>query len=148
MASISQEEAVRGYLYTQCQQKVLSNEITKVFMSASKRAMDIQVAAISRSLEMCSNKIDKYVPAKQGFCATLFDDVNRHQHLEVVSKLSQIQVFLTKLRNRALPIKTLTSGPGIVSTFRDLNECIHDFCADMLQFGEKQLKLRTEAYQN
>ena len=116
-------------------------------MVASKHAMDVQVAAISRSLEMCSNKIDKHVPAKQGFCATLFDDINRHQHLEVVSKLGAIQVFLTKLRNRALPIKTLTSGPGIVSTFRDLNECIHDFCSDMIQFSERQLKLRTEAYQ-
>ena len=134
-------------MFQRCQQKVLEDEITKVFMIASKQAMDVQVAAISRSLEMSSNKIDKYIPAKQGFCATLFDDVNRHQHLEVVSKLGAIQVFLTKLRNRALPIKTLTSGPGIVSTFRDLNECIHDFCAEMIQFSERQLKLRTEAYQ-
>lgn len=45
-------------------------------------------------------------------------------------------------------MKTLTSGPGIVFTFKDLNECIHDFCAEMLQFGEKQLKLRTETHQS
>ena len=95
---------------------------------------------------MCSNKIDKHVLPMQGFCATLYDDINRNPHLEIVSKLPQIQVFLTKLRNRGLPIKTLTSGQGIVSTFKDLNECIHDFCCEMIQFSERQLKMRTDAY--
>lgn len=47
-----------------CQQKVLEDEILKVFMAASKRAMDVQVAALSRCLEMSSNKIDKYIPAR------------------------------------------------------------------------------------
>ena len=116
-------------------------------MSAGITALGTQVAAISKSLEMSSNKIDKHIPSKQRFCATLFDDINRHQHLEVVSKLHPIQVFLTKTRNRGLPMKTLTSGPGIVFTFKDLNECIHDFANEMMTFGEKQLKLRSEAYQ-
>ena len=50
------------------------------------------------------------------------------------------------MRNRGLPTKTLTSGLGIVFTFKDLNECIHDFCSEMMFFGEKQLKQRTEAH--
>jgi hypothetical protein len=82
----------------------------------------------------------------QRFCATLYDQVNRHQHLEVTSKLNSIQVFLTKIRNRGLPTKTLTSGAGIIFTFKDFNECIHDFCQDMLLFGEKQLKMRTDTH--
>jgi hypothetical protein len=52
--------------------------------------MDVQVGAIERGLEMCSNKIDKNIPPNQGFCATLYDDINRHPHLEVVYKLPQI----------------------------------------------------------
>lgn len=44
-------------------------------------------------------------------------------------------------------MKTLTSGQGIVFTFKDLNECLHDFCAEIILFGEKQLKARTDAYQ-
>ena len=110
--------------------------------------MSNQSAAIQKCLEMTSNKLDKHIGTKQSFCATLFDDVNRHPHLEVVSKLEAIQVFLTKARNRGLPMKTLTSGQGIVFTFKDLNECIHDFTNEMIQFGEKQLKLRTETFQN
>jgi hypothetical protein len=35
-----------------------------------------------------------------------------------------MQVFLTKLRNRGMDIETLTSGPGIVFTYKDLNECL------------------------
>ena len=100
------------------------------------------------SIEMCSNKIDKNIPSRSRFCATLFDSVNRHQHLEITSKLPAIQMFLTKIRNRGLPTKTLTSGLGIIFTFKDLNECIHDFCTEMLLFSEKNLKLRTESHTN
>lgn len=95
---------------------------------------------------MSSNKIDKYIPSKSGFASTLFDHVNRHQHLEISSKLPAIQAFLTKIRNRGLPTKTLTSGLGIIFTFKDFNECIHDFCQEMILFGEKTLKLRSESY--
>jgi hypothetical protein len=147
MASLQQDEASRVYLKSQCQKSILKNEIEKLFLSSGISALGTQVAAISKSLELCSNKIDKHIPSKQRFCATLFDDINRHPHLEVVSKLHAIQVFLTKTRNRGLPMKTLTSGPGIVFTFKDLNECIHDFSNEMMTFGEKQLKLRSEAYQ-
>ena len=45
-------------------------------------------------------------------------------------------------------MKTLTSGMGIVFSFKDLNECIHDFCSEIVQFGEKQLKLRTDSCQH
>lgn len=130
--AMGMDEAVRTYLQTQAQQVVIGDEINKVLMHAAIYAMDVQCAAISRSLELCSNKIDKHVMPLQGFCATLYDDINRSPHLEIASKLPQIQVFLTKLRNRGLPIKTLTSGHGIVSTFKDLNECIHDFCCEIV----------------
>lgn len=60
---MAQEEAAKAYMIQRCQQKVLEDEITKVFVMASTHAMDVQAAAISRSLEMCSNKIDKYIPA-------------------------------------------------------------------------------------
>ena len=142
------EEAHRKHVATQCQSKALQNEISRLFILASTKAMSTQTAAINRSLEMCSNKIDKYLPSQSRFCATLFDAVNRHQHLEISSKLSAIQAFLTKTRNRGLPTKTLTSGMGIIFNFKDLNECIHDFCLEMLMFSEKSLKVRSEAYQS
>lgn len=67
--------------------------------------------------------------------------------MEVVSKLPAIQVFLTKIRNRGLPIQTLTSGMGLVTTFKDLNEVINEFSVEMIMFSERLLKVRTEAYQ-
>ena len=126
---------------------MLRQEIEKLFLSSAISAVEVQIAAIHKSLDMCSNKIDKFIPPKQRFCATLYDDINRNQHLEVMSKLGSVAVFLTKVRNRGLPTKALTSGPGIIFTYKDLNECIHDFCADIMQFGEKSLKLRTDAMQ-
>ena len=43
-------------------------------------------------------------------------------------------------------MKTLTSGPGIVFTFKDLNECIHDFCAEMMLNQVKLLNSRSNHY--
>jgi len=35
--------------------------------------------------------------------------------------------MLTKIRNRGTEIETLTSGPGLVITMKDLNEILNDF---------------------
>jgi hypothetical protein len=44
-------------------------------------------------------------------------------------------------------MKTLTSGPGIIFTFKDLNECIHDFCAEMMLNHIKILNSRSNHFQ-
>lgn len=63
VGSIQLEEALRIYTKQQCQKRVLQIEIDKLLMQAAVVAIDGQVAAISKSLEMCSNRIDKYVPS-------------------------------------------------------------------------------------
>jgi hypothetical protein len=42
----------------------------------------------------------------------------------MVTKLGEVQKFISKLRNRGTEVETLTSGPGMVFTVKDLNECI------------------------
>ena len=51
---------------------------------------------------------------------------------------------MTKLRNRGTEVETLTSGPGMVFTVRDINDCIQDFCRQIIQYGEKELKSRSD----
>lgn len=58
------EAAVAQYIQEQCQKRVLQNLIEKIFISSSLEAMYKQIAAISKSIEMCSNKIDKYIVSK------------------------------------------------------------------------------------
>ena len=48
--------------------------------------------------------------------------------MDVVSKLGFVQTFLTKLRNRCTEVHTLASGPGIVFSLKDFNECLQNFC--------------------
>ena len=61
ISQIQREEAAKQYLKQQCQKIVLQDEIEKMFMSASVCALSTQNAAICKSLEMSSNKIDKYI---------------------------------------------------------------------------------------
>jgi len=51
-----------------------------------------------------------------------------HSHLDVANKINAIQVLLTRMRNRCAQIETLTSGPGMVFTIKDLNDILIDFC--------------------
>lgn len=58
--------------------------------------------------------VQAYVHPQQQFASTIFQQVDRNAHLDVVSKLGFVQQFLTRLRNRCTEVETLTSGPGIV----------------------------------
>lgn len=86
---------------------------------------------------MCSKNIDSNIDPSQCFAATLFDQVNQNSHLELVNRMSSMQSFLTKLRNRGMEIETLTSGPGIVFTVKDFNECLNNFCFDIISYQEQ-----------
>lgn len=50
------------------------------------------------------------------------------------------------MRNRGTEVETLTSGPGMVFTIRDINEILIDFCNTTIKDGEKQFKSRTEMF--
>ena len=46
----------------------------------------------------------------------------------MTNKVETVQEFLTKIRNRGTEVDTVTSGPGIVLTIKDVNEILVDFC--------------------
>ena len=80
----------------------------------------------------------------QQFAATFYDEVDPNWHLDVSQKLGFVQSFLTKLRNRGTKVDTLTSGPGMVFTIKDINDCMQEFCKSTLKYGEKELKSRSD----
>jgi hypothetical protein len=45
-------------------------------------------------------------------------------HLDVSNRVTAVQVLLTKMRNRCTEIETLTSGPGMVFTIKDINDIL------------------------
>ena len=45
--------------------------------------------------------------------------------------------MLTKFRNRGTEVETLTSGPGLVVTIKDLNEILNDFSKTVIKDQEK-----------
>ena len=46
-----------------------------------------------------------------------------------------------------MDIETLTSGPGIVFTYKDLNECLQHLCCELVVYSEKENRLRTSGFQ-
>ena len=63
-----------------------------------------------------------------------------------MNKLAFVQTFLTKLRNRCTEVETLASGPGIVFSMKDFNECLQVFCQGLLKHCECELRTRVETY--
>jgi len=41
-------------------------------------------------------------------------------------------------------VETLTSGPGMVFTIKDINECLQEFCRSIIKYAEKELKSRSD----
>ena len=81
---------------------------------------------------------------QQQFASTMLQDVDRLGHLDIINKIGFVQQFLTRLRNRCTEVDTLTSGPGIVFSMKDFNECISIFCKQALKYAEESLRQRTE----
>lgn len=123
---------------------VLKNEIEKHITRAGMSALDGENTALSRCFTQSVAKIQMHIHPFQQFAATFYDKVDPTMHLDVANKIEPVQTFLTRLRNRGTEVETLTSGPGMVFTTKDINECIQDFCRQIIKFGEKELKSRSD----
>jgi hypothetical protein len=58
-------------------------------------------------------------------------------HLDVCNRVTAVQVLLTKMRNRSTEVETLTSGPGMVFTIKDINDILQEFCRSTIKDQEK-----------
>ena len=131
---------------------------TKAEISVARRVLDVEM--IKMSLDMiqrehaslqaafeqgaADEKVHAHVHPQQQFASTLYQSVDQNSHLDVVNKLGFVQSFLTKLRNRCTEVETLASGPGIVFSMKDFNECLQVFCQGLLKYGEAELRSRVE----
>lgn len=70
--------------------------------------------------------------------------MDKYPRLDVINKLGFVQQFLTRLRNRCTEVDTLTSGPGIVFSMKDFNECLSIFSKSLLKYSEESLRQRVE----
>jgi len=60
--------------------------------------------------------------------------------------MAEVQKFITKLRNRGTEVETLTSGPGVVFTVKDFNECLQTLCRALVKYGEREMRSRSEFF--
>lgn len=92
--------------------------------------------ALKGSLEMgaADNQINAFIHPYQQFASTLFETVDKNSHLDIVTKASFVQQFLTRLRNRCTEVETLTSGPGVVFSMKDFNDCVQTLCRGMIKY--------------
>jgi hypothetical protein len=63
--------------------------------------------------------------------------------LDPLNRIGEMQTWLTRLKNRGMDIETLTSGPGVVFSYKDLNECLSNFVSQIVSHGEKEFRNRT-----
>jgi len=127
---------------TKAEIELFSNEIEKFIMQASISALDSECAALTKCFTVAVPTIQMHIHPFQQFAATFFDVVDPQLHLDISNKISCVQVLLTRLKNRGTAVETLTSGPGMVFTIKDLNECLLDFSRSIVVYGEKEMKSR------
>lgn len=65
-------------------------------------------------------------------------------NLDICNKVNSIQELITKLRNRSTEVETLTSGPGLVMTIKDISEILLEFARSVIGDQVRQSKSRFE----
>lgn len=114
--------------------RVLDTELVRL----SWEVVDTEHRALLATYEQAaaSDTFGRLVKPNQQFASTHFQQVDTRAHLDVCNKLSFVQTFLTKLRNRCTEVETLASGPGIVFSLKDFNQCLQNFCQGLMKYGE------------
>lgn len=103
---------------------VLYNELQRNLINAGIQAIEGETAALAHCFTMTATSMQSHIHPFQAFASTPYSKVDPNSHLDMVIKLSEVQRFITKLQNRGTEVETLTSGPGMVFTVKDFNECI------------------------
>lgn len=110
-------------------------------------AIDIiekEYGGLSSALDREISNISAFIHPFQQFTSVCFPTVDKHSHLDMTNKVAAVQKCLTRLKNRCTEVETLTSGPGIVFTIKDFNECIQMLCRDLIKYSEIELRSRSE----
>ena len=144
---LKKKVAIDTYYGLKAAVAVYGNELEKLIIQASIHCLDAE----SRALEKCFNlqvpSLQFHIHPFQHFAATHFDSVDPNQSQDIINRVGCIQELLTRCRNRATEVETLTSGPGLVLTVKDFNEILLDFCRSYLTSQHQATKSLTETHQ-
>jgi len=114
----------------------IQREFEVILIKESIKLISKHDEALKGCLEMgaADNQINAFIHTYQQFASTLFETVDTNAHLDIVTKASFVQQFLTRLKNRSTEVETLTSGPGIVFSMKDFNDCVQTLCRGMIKY--------------
>lgn len=59
-------------------------------------------------------------------------------------KVSFLQAFVNRLRNKVSKVDLLSSGTGFLITTNDLEDCVNSLHRSLYQFAEKELRARLD----
>lgn len=144
---LKKKVALDNYFNVKAEIIVYSNEIEKLLIKASVKTLDSEHSALTKCFTVQVPSIQYHIHPFQQFAATFFDKVDPNFNTDVSNKVNSIQELLTKMRNRSTEVETLTSGPGLVLTVKDINEICTEFCRSALVENNRQVKSRCEIFQ-
>ena len=121
---------------------VIQREFEVLLIKEGIKLISKHDEALKGCLEMgaADNQINAFIHPYQQFASTLFETVDRNSHLDIVTKASFVQQFLTRLKNRCTEVETLTSGPGVVFSMKDFNDWIQTLWRGMIKYCETSIR--------
>jgi len=125
---------------------VLQNELHRNIIKAAIGVIETETASLASCFSLTAGPIESHIHPFQSFASTLYSRVDPNSHLDMVTKLSEVQRFITKLQNRGTEVETLTSGPGMVFTIKDFNECVQILCRGLIKYSEREMRSRSENF--
>ena len=144
-AAKRQEDAlIEGVSALKLQSFVCCQELERQLIILGIDTLKREHSGLVSALEMSARELEVMIHPHQHFATTLFPFLDRNSHLDLINKVAPIQSFLSRLRNRCTEINTLTTGPGMVFSLKDFNECIYLLARQLLKWGELEMRSRVE----
>lgn len=143
MAAINEDvRRISNSIYLKSEISCVQKEFEVLLIKEGIELISKHDEALKGCLEMgaADNQINAFIHPYQQFASTLFETVDKNPHLDIVTKASFVQQFLTRLRNRCTEVETLTSGPGVVFSMKDFNDCIQTLCRGMIKYCETTVR--------
>jgi len=133
-------------LFNRSSTVIIQQEIERILIQAAIDTLNNESVALANCLKNQAKEIEAYIHPFQQYAVTLYDKVDPQSHLDPINKCSQIQSFLTRLKNRGTEVETLTSGPGYVFTLKDINDCVATLTKGLLKYSEQEMRTRCEHF--
>ncbi len=109
----------------------LRAELSKDLLNRGIECLKQEQAIISELIDKGTLTLESSMDCMRGTAATLYSNVDTAQRQCILNAMSQVQSFLSQIKNRSTLVESLTTGTAMIITLHDFNLSLYALCKNL-----------------